>query len=712
MTGYFWLRALFTGFVLFLNPLLGTQAAYAEQKEVKLCLAMVVENEGAVIEACLNSVRGIVDCIAICDMNSTDSTRKIIKKFIEETGIPGEIYQVEARHAANKKALSAQYAQHVLSKKGFSLSETYLLLLDADLELNVGSSFDKNALTADAYLVLGKYSAPSYGKYGVHLVLASKSEGGLEMPHLPYQPSNQCMKLGSLTLHDHEGEPYRTDQLKRKMKEASEGLKKEPSNAHYLFELAQLHKAEKDYEQAVKEYQNRCEKGGNSEEIWFSKCMIGECYEALGRWDQALYSYLEAYQFNPKRAEPLRNIALYYREHGQNDLAYLFAKQGSRIPFPEDQILFSSYPLHHYQFDEELSIAAYYTPYREEGFDAVNDLVLRKNVPWYIKQQAYHNMQYYMHRLPDAQFKPIDIDLPLIQKDSNERYHPMNPSIVKTENGYDVICRTVNFTQTGAKIFQTTDPTGIFRTRNFLVRYDRHFNLLDQREIVENLSRSRRRSFNIEGLEDCRMVAYDKNYWFTCTTFDTNPTGHPQISLCKLADAQRTADKTIQVEKLVPLLGPDPHRCEKNWLPFTIDNQLYAIYSYDPLMIFQPNRETGACETVHYDQPKHDFSHFRGSAAPIALDGGYLLLVHEVGLHPNEERFYMHRFLYLDGDFKIKKLSKPFIFQHIGIEYCAGMVLDHAQTHLVMTIGIEDREAHFCFVDLQTIRAMLSVVTF
>jgi len=38
----------------------------------------------------------------------------------------------------------------------------------------------------------------------------------------------------------------------------------------------------------------------------------------------------------------------------------------------------------------------------------------------------------------------------------------MNPCIRKTGTGYEVICRTVNYTQMGAKIFETNDLKGIF----------------------------------------------------------------------------------------------------------------------------------------------------------------------------------------------------------------------------------------------------------
>src|SRR6185503_3590233 len=102
--------------------------------------------------------------------------------------------------------------------------------------------------------------------------------------------------------------------------------------------------------------------------------------------------------------------------------------------------------------------------------------------------------------------------------------------------------------------------------------------------------------FNLKGLEDCRIFSVNKEVWFTCTSFDTNPTGQPQISLCKLAEERES--KIINVEKLLPLQGPDLNRCEKNWLPFVNNDQLYTIYSYDPFIIYKPDFETGNCETA------------------------------------------------------------------------------------------------------------------
>ena len=58
-----------------------------------ICLTMIVKNDEEVIEACLESVKGIIDCIAISDMGSKDNTVQIIKEFMQKTGIPGVVYQ-------------------------------------------------------------------------------------------------------------------------------------------------------------------------------------------------------------------------------------------------------------------------------------------------------------------------------------------------------------------------------------------------------------------------------------------------------------------------------------------------------------------------------------------------------------------------------------------------------------------------------------------
>jgi hypothetical protein len=220
------------------------------------------------------------------------------------------------------------------------------------------------------------------------------------------------------------------------------------------------------------------------------------------------------------------------------------------------------------------------------------------------------------------------------------------------------------------------------------------------------LPRERFNSILVQGLEDCRLIDWNGSSWFSCTTFDSNPHGAIQTSLCKIEDYPQT-ERILQVERLIPLQGPDLNRHEKNWLPFLKEGEIHFVYSSDPFLIYKPNLETGTCETVLEYIPTHDFSRFRGSAAPVPLDGGYLMLVHEVVQLPDYSRNYLHRFVYLDQDFRVEKTSKPFTFFHTGIEFCTSMTMDHEGKHMILAVGIEDREAVLCFIDLEEIRSML-----
>lgn len=663
--------------------------------EPKICLAMMVHNDAPVIEECLKSAGPLVDYLSIFDLGSSDGTVELIEAFMQEHQIPGTIQRFKS--APEDKTLLVLTSQYLLKKNGFPLEESYLLILEPNLKVEC-SGFSKNVLTEDGYFVLEKDQL-SFCHYNLCLLKANYLWQNEKLYSSWFcDEALVYSKLRSLVLSDMDQPSYKEEKMHTKVSALTAALFLEPSNPHYQFLLAQGYKNLKHYDEAIKWFSARIQLGEERDEVWFSKYMMGECYEAQGDWTEALYWYLEAFQSNPNRPDSLKNIALHYRNRGENELAYIFAKHGTRIPLTSNHYLFHLPPFSGYEFEEELSIASYYTRFREEGYLASSDLTLKKNTPWNIKYQAYKNLVFYAQNLP-ARFQQIEINTPIIQPGYPDRYHPMNPSIIKTEKGYKMICRSVNYTQSGAKNYQTVDETGIYRTKNFLVELDQQFNIISQKEIVENLNRTRYPGFNVQGLEDCRLFEWNGSDWFSCTTADTQM-GNRQISLCKLSDNGR-------VETLTPLEGPDPNRCEKNWLPFIKDGELLMVYSSSPFTLYKPDIKTGKHETVLQYDPPNDFSQFRGSCSPIPFDHGYLMLVHEVTYLQDYNRCYYHRLLFLNKDFQALKASAPFVFSHFGVEFCLGMTLDHSEKELIFSVGIEDNEAYLFFVDLETVRDLL-----
>lgn len=684
----------------------------ARIEPANICLTMIVKNEEAIIERCLESALPIVDYMMICDTGSSDRTVQIIEEYFERNNIPGRVCRHEWKNFGHNRTLSFQAAQKALKEEGFALDDTFLLFLDADMVLKAESDFNKNSLNHHAYAIEQKNQYNS--SYNVRMVSAALPWRCVGETYEYWSCGSSCdeMRLHSLKIDDRNDGGCRSEKYERDIKLLRQALEGDAENARNMFYLALSYKGIQSHEEAIKWFQARMQKGGEKEEVWYSKLMTGECCEAMGNWGEALKYYLDAYQSLPDRAEPLQHISTYYRYQSQNDLAYLFASQAKQIPYPRHHSLFISHPAYDYMIDEDIAVSAYYTSFQAEGFAAANRLMLKRDIPDNIGDQAHKNMLFYVQNLEGAHFQPLEFDLPPIRKGLAAKYNPMNSSILKTGDGYEVICRTVNYIQIGAKHFKSLDlmdNSNLIRSRNFLLRYDRAFNLLSQQEVIEDLPFTRYKVRNIEGLEDCRMFKFKNSTWFTCTTLDTNPTGYPQISLCKLSD-DRT-DPTVRVEKLISMFGPDPRRCEKNWLPFVVEGQLHLIYSCDPYIIFKPeidfeNDRLYYRTNLHFVNLAHNFSRFSGSAAPIEFDEGYLAMVHEA-IYDDTQRNYTHRFVYLDKNLNFKRLSKPFTFLHKGIEYCCGMTKDHSNQNLVMTIGIEDREAYLGFVSLNTVRALL-----
>ena len=120
---------------------------------VSLCLNMIVRNESKIITRLLQSVLPIIDTYLICDTGSTDDTISIIKNFFDSQGILGEIITEPFKNFGYNRTVGLRAARG---------KATYALLLDADMIFKIEPTFNKQALTADSYLIIQKGCGLSY----------------------------------------------------------------------------------------------------------------------------------------------------------------------------------------------------------------------------------------------------------------------------------------------------------------------------------------------------------------------------------------------------------------------------------------------------------------------------------------------------------------------------------------------------------------------
>jgi glycosyltransferase involved in cell wall biosynthesis len=391
------------------NNIQSQVAISGKKQEKKICLCMIVKNESKIIERCLNSARSIIDYISICDTGSTDGTPEIINNWCKENNIPGTVHFAAFKNFGFNRTLAMSLAQETY------LEADYMLLLDADMILEVEHPFDKNSLDMDQYLTPQYLGQIKF--WLTRLVKASLPWISVGVTHeywdidrsklkdVPFSYFDTRGKLNNLVIYDQQDGGSRTDKFERDKRLLLEGLQDQftPDDIkiRYMFYLAQTYLCLDEYEESIKWYKKRVEAGGWVEEVFYSLLKIGLLYELLS--NQASYdrdefikeserfstvvdqsvieksileeehyfalaiTYLQkAWEYRTCRAEPLYHLAKMYRMKSKHNLGLMYALQGSLIPFPKDDILFVDSHVYDYLFDFEISICANYIPSKQD----------------------------------------------------------------------------------------------------------------------------------------------------------------------------------------------------------------------------------------------------------------------------------------------------------------------------------------------------------
>lgn len=291
----------------------------------KICLNMIVKNESAVIQRCLQSVKKFIDYWVIVDTGSTDGTQEIVKNFLKD--IPGELHERPWVDFSQNRNEALTLAQD---------KADYILFIDADDKLVYTGDFVLPILDQDFYHVVQnrektRQQALLLAKNATALkwtgpvreapILTSKKQGLLSGLFL------QCMQDGS---RSQDPERFKND-----VRELKQALRGDPTNARNVFYLAQSYLDAKEYQSALKYYEKRAGMEGDKEEKFYALYSIGLIQRRLKEnSDTFVKSLSKAYRFRTSRVEPIYALADYFIETENYLLGYLVTRCAISTPAP------------------------------------------------------------------------------------------------------------------------------------------------------------------------------------------------------------------------------------------------------------------------------------------------------------------------------------------------------------------------------------------
>jgi glycosyltransferase involved in cell wall biosynthesis len=369
-----------------------------------IALCMIVKNEAAIIERCLASVRSLIDYVLIVDTGSTDGTQSVVRRWLDEAGVPGEVVEEPWRDFAYNRTFA-------LAKLRERAGVDYSLMIDADQVIEFDESFDveefKAGLDCELYdlkVSSGSivYLLPQLASNQIEIVYRGVLHEYRECP----EGCSRELAPGLLIKEVHDsarGQDPRKYQKDAAVIEAALAGETDPFLiARYRFYLAQSYRDAGLLEPAIVNYLERAELAGWDEEVFYSLYAVAKMKEQLEHPDDdVVEAYMAAHRVCPSRVEPIYAAAQFCRKRERYDEGYRTVRKHLYQPAPSSGLFVETWIYDHGLLDE-FSVLAFWTGHYSECLDACMRILDGGKLPESERARVRQNAHYAIDKLGTA----------------------------------------------------------------------------------------------------------------------------------------------------------------------------------------------------------------------------------------------------------------------------------------------------------------------
>jgi len=643
-----------------------------EPKPPSLCLNMIVKNESLIIKRLFDSVISIIDSYCICDTGSTDNTIQVIEEYFKEKGKPGKIVQEPFKNFCHNRNFALQACN--------GLSD-YVLFLDADMIFEI-NNFDKNFLnTAKSFYILQGNDSFYYQNLRIVQNNGLYKYVGVTHEYIDTPSDNTILSFNKkdIFIRDIGDGGAKNDKYERDIKLLLDGIKEEPDNARYYFYLANSYHDCGRFGEAINLYKKRIELGGWKEEVWYSYYRIGLCFYNMNKFADALFYWLEGYDYYPERLEAIYEIIKYYRINSKHKLCMNFYNLAKKILDKNenrDSYLFLHNDVYLHNIYYEYTIFAAYNDIKNIDKEII--ITFNNSQNGLELDNILCNMKFYKQVLNKKALYTADSSINSVIKGENSKFISSSSSLIKNpnNNGYFSNIRYVNYYIEDNGSYSGCDKHII--SINKFVEFDNNFNVIKE-EWMDLLFDGRL----YIGVEDVKI--YYDNYKNKLLYIGTGYHSNNQIGI--VSGEYELNEKRFNINELKQTFNKTS--CEKNWVFVDYKEETHVIYDWNPLRIC--NIENNNLNVVDTKKMPNIFSRVRGSTCgfvynkkleennngniKIAIVEPEIWFINHIVSYETPRHYY-HIISVFDSNMNLLRYSAPFKFEGEPIEYCLSIIVE------------------------------------